>query len=95
MDIKKVDASTRGGHIDTDFEFTLNQPEVETLASDAMKATLLAVCTGALGLLGPVAAQYIISHIDDVKRNSGPNGAYVKMTIRDGTQLHVWEVYAQ
>lgn len=92
-ELKKYDASTRGGNVDVDYEFTLDRPEVNTLASDTTKATLLAFYTATLGPLGPLAAQYVNDRIADVKQKAGPKGAWVKMTIRNGNQLKVWDVY--
>jgi len=92
-DLKKYDVSTRGGNTDVDYEFTLDTGEVNTLASNEMKATLLAFCTATLGPLGPVAAKYVDERATDVKAKAGPKGAWVKMTIRNGSRLHVWDVY--
>lgn len=92
-ELKKHAVSVRDLNTDVDVEFTLNKPEVDTLASDTTKATILAFFTATLGPLGPIVTQYVSSHINDVQANSGPNGAYVKMTIRNGTSLHVWQVY--
>ncbi|RYG05389.1 MAG: hypothetical protein EOO07_30110 [Chitinophagaceae bacterium] len=96
MDVKKLDVSTRNGNVDTDFEFTLNNPEIDTLASDVTNAALTAFCIANLGpVAGPVLAVYLISHINDVVNNRGPNGAYVKTTIRNQAVMHIWQVYPQ
>ena len=92
-DLKKYDVSTRNGNTDVDYEFTLDRAEVNTLASDTTKASLFAFYTATLGPLGPLAAQYVNDRIADVKAKAGPKGAWVKMTIRNGNQLKVWDVY--
>ncbi len=93
FDLKKVDSSSRNGNVDSDFEFTVNKAEANTLGSTEMKATLLVFCTQALGPLGPVAAKFVGEHLDQIKQTATENGAYIKMTIRNGTGLHIWEVY--
>lgn len=93
-DLKKYELSARGpANSDVDYEFTLDKAEVNTLASNEMKATLLAFYTATLGPLGPVAAKYVSEKAADVQAKSGPKGAWVKMTIRNGSSLHVWDVY--
>lgn len=92
-DLKKHDVSVRGPNTDVDYEFTLDKAEVNTLASNEMQATLLAFCTATLGPLGPVAAKYLNEKAADVQAKAGPQGAWVKMTIRNGSSLHVWDVY--
>lgn len=93
-DLKKYDVSNRGGtNIDVDYEFTLDKAEVNTLASNETQATLFAFCTATLGPLGPVAAKYLNEKAADIQAKAGPQGAWVKMTIRNGSNLHVWDVY--
>lgn len=82
-----------GPNMDNDIEFTLTPQEVDTLNSDAAKSTLLKFLTATLGPLGPVATAYVVEHISDVKTKAGRGGAWVKMTIRNGNELHVWDVY--
>jgi hypothetical protein len=90
-EITNYSASTRGPNLDVDYEFKLDRAEVNTLASSETRATLLAFFTATLGPLGPVAARYVSEKADEVRAKSGKSGAWVKMTIRNGNSLHVWD----
>lgn len=94
VQLKLYDVSARPGGVDVDYEFTLDSAEVNTLTADTTRAALLAFCMANLGpAIGPVAAQYVVERVADVQSKRGPNGAWVKMTIRNGANLHVWDVY--
>lgn len=66
---------------------------MNTLDTDATKATILAGLVPLTGPLAPVVSAYVNEYISDIKRKAGYGGAWVKMTIRNGGTLHVWEVY--
>ncbi len=101
--LEKLDNSTRfesgGGlipfpvpHNDSDIEFSLDKAEVNTLNSDATRAAISAFLVANAGPLGVILAVYVNERINQIVGASGPEGSYVKTTIRDGTSLHVFQV---
>lgn len=93
VDVKKNEVSTREGNVDWDFEFTLTTSEISDLNSDEGKSFIISAFTAIAGPEGTIAAKYVIEYANDVRSKAGPRGAWVKTTIRNEGQLHVWEVY--
>jgi hypothetical protein len=95
MDVTHIDVSTRGilpPHQDTDIGVNLDAQEVNLLGQDTTKATITAYLIAHGGPLGAIAAQFIIERIGEVQANKGPGGTHIELTIRDGTQLHVFSL---
>jgi hypothetical protein len=92
--LRKYDTHVTGPNLDLDYEFTLDRGEVDSLGTDPSKQAIYLFCRQILPpIAAEVAAKFAIDKVNDVKQKAGPTGAWVKMTIRNGHELHVWEVY--
>lgn len=93
LEVVKNEVSTRWSDVDWDIEIKLDRSEVDNLASPETKAFVVSGLTSIVGPEGVVAAKHINDRTQQVKDGAGPNGAWVKMTIRNGNALHVWVIY--
>ena len=93
LEVVKNEVSTRWTNVDWDIEVKLDRSEVDNLASAETKAFIVSGLTSIVGPEGAVAANHINDRTQQVKDGAGPNGAWVKMTIRNGNALHVWVIY--
>jgi|APLak6261663543_1056040.scaffolds.fasta_scaffold00213_1 hypothetical protein len=93
VDVTHVDISTRGifpPHQDTDIGINLDRLEVDELTQSSTQAVITAVLVANGGPYGAIAAQFFLSRIGEIQANKGPAGTHIELTIRDGTQLHVF-----
>jgi hypothetical protein len=84
-----------GIDLDTDFYFTLNNPEVETLSDPVTQAVIAAQLTPLAPPFGAVAAILVLNYIQLMQTNAGLNGVSVKCTVRQGAATEMSEFIAQ
>ena len=93
VDASPAGCSARGGAVDCDFVVLLDRQEVNTLSSPATRALIAAKVTALAPPATAVLAIYIDQRIQQVQNHAGPNGARVQITLRNGQNLHLFDVF--
>ncbi len=79
---------------DTDVNIKFDRADVNTITNEMTRAAIGVLCLQ-IPVVGPIVAVYINERIDQIARESGPNGCVLEVTIRNGTELRVFSVHAE
>jgi hypothetical protein len=81
----------RGPNWDQDINFHLQGSEATDATSEDVISMVCAVMVKFGGKDGAFACAMYRDKAAEIRRVASPNGAWVKMTIRNGTRLHIFE----
>jgi hypothetical protein len=79
---------------DTDVNIKFDRAEIDTITNEVTRLAIGALCLQ-IPVVGPIVAVYVNERIDQIARESGPNGCVLEITIRNGTELRVFSVHAE
>jgi hypothetical protein len=88
VDGHMVGCSPRAGNVDCDFVVSLDRQDVDTFTRAAIAPHLATLPPPA----NAVIATYLEQRISQVKKSAGPKGARVQITLRNGKDLHLFNV---